>query len=212
MNWPDYIATIDDLAEALKRERLRRDGATREQEQARKAIAEVRKKLTAQQSEIIRLADEIQEPRPLFAHETRAGVADMHDAIRMADYAIERARSQYQAAEKAAGRALLFPDMSVDKRNLLVYSAAAALSSIVTYCVLTIASLIAGHQVWPAIFAPLPLLLPPAAAVVLGCVVIHKAGGTRIRKHTVADFRLVAGCLTAFILCLVLRAILGLLH
>jgi hypothetical protein len=136
----------------------------------------------------------------------------LHDAIRMAEDAIERARSQYQAAEEAAGRALLLPDMSVGERNLLVYGAAATLTSIVTCGILAIAGLIAGHQVWPAIFMLLPLLLPPAAAVLLGCVVIYKFGRTRIRKHTIADLRLVSGCLTAFILCLVLRSLLGLLY
>jgi hypothetical protein len=130
----------------------------------------------------------------------------------MAEHAIERAQSQYLAAEAAAGRTLLFPDMSVIKRNTLVYAAAATLSSIVTYCILLIASLIVGPQVWPGTLAPLPLFLPPIAAVLLGCIVINKVGRPRIRGHTIADLRLVSGCVTAFVLCLVLRSVLELLH
>jgi hypothetical protein len=130
----------------------------------------------------------------------------------MAEQAIDHAQSWCQDAEAAAKRSPLFPDMSVTGRNLLIYAAAAVLSTVVTYCVLVIASIVVGPRVWPGIMAPLPLLLPPAVAVLLGFAVINTVAQPRIRHRTVADSRLASGCLTAFVLCLVLRSVLELLH
>jgi hypothetical protein len=102
--------------------------------------------------------------------------------------------------------------MSLSRRNWLVYGATATLSSLATYCGFLVASLIVGPQVWSAHFALLPLLLPPALAVLLACAVINTVGRPQIRRYSLAEFNLVSGSLIAFILCLVLQSLLDLLH
>jgi hypothetical protein len=211
MNWTDYEAAVEQLASAQEDERNRSDKSAKQRDQTRQQLRRMSDNLASQQRAIISLADRLQVPRPALDGADRSGLG-LQDATYRADNAIGRAKSLCAEAEAAAGRTRLLPDMSLPRRNRLVYGATATLISFITYCGFLIASLIVGPQVWSAHLELLPLLLPPAIAVFLGCAVINTVGRPEIRRYAITEFNLVSGSLIAFILCLVLQSLLDLLH
>jgi hypothetical protein len=71
-------------------------------------------------------------------------------------------------------------------------TAGVRLAAAVGLYVFLIASLIVGPRVWSAHLELLPLLLPPALAVLLGCTVINTVGRPQIRRYSITEFNLVS--------------------
>lgn len=211
MNWMDYEAAVEQLASAQQEERHRLDEAAKQQDQIKRDLQRVSDNLASQRRAIISLADRIQVPPPSLDGADGPGLG-LQDAIYRAENAIGRAESIYTEAEAEAGRAQLLPAMSLRGRNLLVYAATATLCSFATYCGFLMASLIAGPHVWSAHLTLLPLFLPPALAVLLGCAVINTVGRPQIRRYTISNFNITSGFLLAFVICLGIQSLLDLLR
>ena len=211
MSWADYAAAIEQLASAQQEERHRLDNAAEQRDQIKQDLQRASNNLASQRHAIISLADRIQAPRPSLDGVDRLGLG-LQDAIYRAENALERAKSIYTEAEAGAGRTQLLPAMSLRRRNLVVYAATATLCSFATYCGFLIASLIAGPQVWSAHLMLLPLLLPPALAVLLGCAAINTVGRPQIRRYVISDFNIISGFLITFAICLTMQSLLDLLH
>jgi len=200
MSWADYEDAVERLAEAREEERLRTERACEQRDQARREIRRVEDDLTNQRRALTKFAERLRASRLSLAGSRKSGLG-LLDAFRQADAAMSRATFLLAEAEAAASRTRLLPGESPRTRNVVIDAVMAVLISLATYCGFLIAGLISGPQVWSARFALLPLLLPPALAVLFGCLVINTLGKPEIAKYTLRNFNLSVGIFVSFVIC-----------
>jgi hypothetical protein len=179
VRWAEYAEASRRLAEIAGQEAARQSESQQRAVAGRAAVEQLQRRLAAQRDHLAEIAVRLREPPPPLDGAARTGLADADEAIRRAAQAINQADAEARQAEERGMRPALFPTMSTNGRNALVYSAAAFGMWLVS-CGLYSFSSRSGS-------APIGLLLwsmcgLPAIAFFAGYVVISVFGRARVQS------------------------------
>ena len=112
------------LAEVRGQEAARQSQTQQRAAAGRTAVEQLQRRLAAQRDHLAGVAMRLGEPQPSLDGAARTGLTDADEAIRRAVQAIDQADAEARQAEERGMRPVLFPTMSTNGRNALVYSAA----------------------------------------------------------------------------------------
>jgi multidrug efflux pump subunit AcrA (membrane-fusion protein) len=125
VRWAEFAEESRRLAEIRESEAARQAQAEQQAAGARAGVEQLSRRLAAQREHLIDVARRLNEPQPALDGVARTGLIDPGEAIRRAREAVDQADVEARRAEERGMRPALFPTMSTNGRNALIYSASA---------------------------------------------------------------------------------------
>jgi hypothetical protein len=125
MRWAEYAELARRLADARTEEAARSAQVQQRAAAGRAGVEKLKRRLSIQGDHLLGLSQRLREPHPSFGGVARTGLSDPDEALRLAWEAVDQADVEARRAEERGMRPTLLPTMSPTGRNVLVYSAAA---------------------------------------------------------------------------------------